>query len=544
MKNKLISISIILMLIFTSLISVEAIAPTPRIDLDEYQIEATDINNVFITGTITTGKGQLIGLYDSSGILLYNYKQVSNSGSEEDFKIQVPKIYIKEDTNTFKVKSLPIKGIINASNSKTVTVKIKSSKKTQTITAKDLTLKVNEKKNINATVNSGLPLTYKSADPNIATIDTNGNIIGRKVGTVKITITQAGNSEYSSVSKTITLTVKNNNSSSTPTTNKKDQKITTNFDRYQFDNIKKSINLKAKANSGLSLTYKSSNTKVASIDSKGEITSKGSGTAIITITQAGNSKYKAVNKKVTVVVPKIQSRDKALQPWYDALEEQIKWQKNAKYNWDKWRHKGGDVAASKYYGTCITLPSAALQRLDMLPKGGFVAGVTSKSNRRRSLNYMKKRPGYITNMDVKSSVKTLAKKNKIQKGDILHSNNHTWVYMGPANSKKTKFVFWECGNSAKNSNKAHQHTVKRNPTVKWVNRINCYNINTSCKNGTITGSNLYMASQTIKITYKPIKGKKLKSVTVNGKSVDISKHPTNYTFKKLSKNHNIKVIFN
>ena len=543
MKNKLISISIVLVLIFTSLISVEAIAPTPRIDLDEYQFEATDINNVFVTGTITISKGQLIGLYDSSEILLYNYKQVSNTNSEEDFKIQIPKLYLKEGTNTFKVKSLPIKGVINSSNPKTVTVKINSSKKNQTISVKDLTLKINEKKNINATVSSGLPLTYKSADPNIATIDTKGDIIGRKVGTVKITITQAGNNEYNPVNKTITLTVKNNNSS-TPTTNKKDQNITTNFDRYQFDNIKKSIDLKAKANSGLSLTYKSSNSKVASIDSKGEITSKSSGTAVITITQSGNSKYKAVTKKVTVVVPKIQNRDKALQPWYDALTEQINWQKNAKYNWSKWRSKGGDVAASKYYGTCITLPSASLQRLGLLPKGGFVAGVTSKSNRKKSLNYMSKNPGYITNKDVNSSIRKLAKNNVIQKGDILHSKNHTWVYMGPANSKKTKFVFWECGNSSKGSNKAHKHTVKRNPTVRWVNRINCYDIYTSCKNGTITGSNLYMASQTIKITYKPIEGKKLKSVTVDGKSVDISKHPTSYTFKKLSKNHNVKVIFN
>ena len=53
-----------------------------------------------------------------------------------------------------------------------------------------------------------------------------------------------------------------------------------------------------------------------------------------------------------------------------------------------------------------------------------------------------------------------------------------------------------------------------------------------------------MASQTIKITYKPIAGKKLKSVTVDNKKVDISKYPTSYTFKNLNKEHVVTVIFN
>ena len=544
MKNKLISISIILMLIFTSLISVEAIAPTPRVDLDEYQIEATDINNVFITGTITLGLGQLVGVYNESGTILYNYTQVNNSGSEEDFKIKIPATYLKEGTNTFKVKSLPIKGIINASNSKTVTVKIKSFKKTQTITAKDLTLKVNEKKNINATVNSGLPLTYKSADLNIATIDTKGNIIGRKVGIVKITITQAGNSQYNPTSKVISVTVTKKNTTSTQTS-KKAQTLTC-ISSYQFFDVNKTHKLNAKVNTKLPLTYKSSNKSIVAVDSNGVMTSKKPGTAKITITQKGNNKYKSVTKSVTVRVPKIQSREKALQPWRDALDEQIKWQKNAKYSWDTWRHKGGDVAASKYYGTCITLPAAALQRLKILPKGGFVAGVTSMSNRRRSIKYMNKNPGYMSYWEENATVKTLAKKGKIEYGDILHSEPHTWVYMGRSTKHKGKFVYWECGNSKKNSNTAHKRNAKSGggKPVRWVNRINCYNINTSCTNGTITGSNLYMASQTIKITYSPIKGKKLKSVTVDGKDISIKKHPRSYTFEKLNKNHNVKVIFN
>ena len=220
MKNKLISISIILMLIFISCISVEAIAPTPRIDLDEYQINITNTNkDIYITGTITLSKGQLIGLYDSTGLILYNFTQVKNSEKEESFKIKVPVSYIKEGVNTFKVKSIALKGYINASNTKTVNITLKTpiTKKDQTITASNLTLNIGDKKNINAKVSSNLSLTYISASPNIATVDSKGNVIGRKKGTSKITIKQAGNKDYNPVSKTITVTVKSK-PTTTPTT--------------------------------------------------------------------------------------------------------------------------------------------------------------------------------------------------------------------------------------------------------------------------------------------------------------------------------------
>lgn len=50
------------------------------------------------------------------------------------------------------------------------------------------------------------------------------------------------------------------------------------------------------------LSYKSSNTSVATVSSKGIVTGKGAGTAIITITAAGNSNYKAARKTISVTV--------------------------------------------------------------------------------------------------------------------------------------------------------------------------------------------------------------------------------------------------
>ena len=223
MKNKLISISIILMLIFISTISVEAIAPTPRVELDEYELTVTSTSNINISGTCSVCVGQLVGIYDSTGIILYNYSILPNTNSSSSFTIKVPARFLNEGKNTFKVKSLPANGIINGSNPKTLTITVKNTtvnKKNQIITASNLELKVNDTKNINAKVSSNLTLSYISDNASIATVDPKGNVIGRKVGTAHITIIQAGNNEYNATSKVITVTVKDNTITPTPTPTK------------------------------------------------------------------------------------------------------------------------------------------------------------------------------------------------------------------------------------------------------------------------------------------------------------------------------------
>ena len=220
MKNKIISISIIFIFLFTALISVDAAAPSPRVNLNDYEITASDKNAVYLSGTVTICAGQNIGLFDSTGKIPYNYVTVSNTNSQGSFKIQVPSIYLKEGTNTFKIISLPVRGVLNASMPKTVTVTINTpaSKQDQIITANNLTLKVKEKKNLNAKVNSGLPLTYVSTDPNVATVAADGTVYGNNVGSTSITITQAGNDKYNPASKHITITVSDAASSTTKNT--------------------------------------------------------------------------------------------------------------------------------------------------------------------------------------------------------------------------------------------------------------------------------------------------------------------------------------
>lgn len=134
-------------------------------------------------------------------------------------------------------------------------------------------------------------LTYTSSNGNVAAVDANGNVTIKGVGTAKITITAAANANYLSATKTVTVTVA-----------KGDQVISTSKDAYTVNKGSKAFKLNTKAAG--TVTYTSSNKKVATVDKNGKITVKGLGTAKITIKAAATSTYNAGSKVVTVKVTK------------------------------------------------------------------------------------------------------------------------------------------------------------------------------------------------------------------------------------------------
>ena len=77
------------------------------------------------------------------------------------------------------------------------------------------------------------------------------------------------------------------------------QKIT-GTTTYKKTTASKAFKLNAKANT--KLTYKSLNTKVATVDKNGKVTIKGKGKAVITVSAAATSEYQAATKKVTIQV--------------------------------------------------------------------------------------------------------------------------------------------------------------------------------------------------------------------------------------------------
>ena len=544
MKNKILSIGILLVFVFTSLVSVNAIAPTPHVDLDDYQILSTDSNNVNITGTVSICVGQDIGIYDSNGKIMYSCSTLPNTKSSASFSVKIPSRYLKDGTNKFKVKSTPIKNVINGSNPKSVTVTIGVNKKDQVITANNLTLKPGETKNINASVNSGLSLIYLIENPDIATVSNTGDVTARQVGTTRVVISQPGNGEYKPANTTVNIIVSDGSSSGTS-----NQTISTSFDKYQFSGTNSSTNLNAKASSGLSCTYKSSNSSIVTVDSKGKLTAKKAGTATVTITQSGNSKFKEATKVVIVKVPKLNSRASAVKPLLDACKTQAKWMKNYKYG----SYKPVTIEHTKKHGTCVTYAGVALQRANLLKnkqyvwhngKGYGTGKLSGKYGNSVKNNF---KVTYIKNKKLKTMKKT------IQPGDVLMvddnksgsrgSGGHIFIYTG--SYKGNDPIIWDNSSCSRvKKGKAGQHTYSGNRKLRIILRPNTYNINTTCVNGTISETHMYLAGQKATITYSPMSGKKVKSIKVDGKNINTSKYKNSYTFNNLNANHKVEVVFN
>ena len=578
MKNKILSICISLIFLFTSLISVSAIAPTPKVELDEYEITATDTSSVFVTGTVSICVGQDVGVYDSNGKIMYNCMPLGTSNKKESFKLQIPKRYLTSSKNTFKIKSTPVKNVINGSNPKTVIVNIGSLKKDQTITANNLTLKVGESKNINASVSSGLPLTYLPKNSAIATVDAKGKVVGRKVGSTDIVISQSGNSQYNSTKKTITVKVTSSGSPQpTPTIS--------GISYYQFNDVNKKYKLNCKSSLG-KVTYKSNKSSVVSVDSSGTMTSKKPGTAVITASVKGKS------KQITVVVPSIKGRVAALAPWRDTLVDTYTHIYDREYSFGKpgkwWETNGkwnGKTGKNGHTQSCLTLPDVSLQRVGLLKHNGHIwfSNGNMGSSPNSTVKNLKRTSKYVTVTYPHKSLKSLSNSGGVKYGDIVCRSGHTFVYMGTSKGSKKMYnggttrslgngahVTWGHGSGGKakaKTSKVKKQIKNTKETLKkyknnpehfkgmdasgsnWKNKIhivvsiNTFTIKTSCVNGSITPSNLYMAGQAIPIKYSSKNGKKLKSVKVDGKSVNLSTFKNSYKFTKLDRNHTIEVIY-
>lgn len=158
--------------------------------------------------------------------------------------------------------------------------------------AKKVSLKASNKKvyagkavKINAKATKGAKLSYKTSNKKIATVNSKGVITGKNAGTAKITIT-AKKSKYKTVKKNITVKVV-----------KQNQKITA---ANQILTLGQRKNLGAKAKT--SLTYKSSNPKIVTVDKKGNMKALKAGSVKITVYAKTSGVYNKASKTVTVKV--------------------------------------------------------------------------------------------------------------------------------------------------------------------------------------------------------------------------------------------------
>jgi hypothetical protein len=168
------------------------------------------------------------------------------------------------------------------------------SKKTQTITFPAIAAKVfgEANFNVNATTNSGLPLSYSSSNTSVATISSAGVVTIVGAGSTNITASQGGDATYLSATPvTRTLVV-----------NKANQTIT--FATIPTKSVSDPpFTLSATASSGLAVSYTSSNTAVATV-SGSTITIVGAGATTLTASQSGNANFNAatsVQQTLTVL---------------------------------------------------------------------------------------------------------------------------------------------------------------------------------------------------------------------------------------------------
>lgn len=147
-------------------------------------------------------------------------------------------------------------------------------------------------------------VTWKSSNPQIATVDAKGVVKAVKAGTATITATAKG---ATAVSKSIKVTVTNVLPASLSLS-----KSALNISNNQVVKITASISPTNAADK--TLIWKSSNTKVASVDSQGSIKGLANGSATITATSKANAKvYKTLIVNVSVKAVKLNKTAASLQ---------------------------------------------------------------------------------------------------------------------------------------------------------------------------------------------------------------------------------------
>ena len=165
-----------------------------------------------------------------------------------------------------------------------------------TVTVKDYEMSLNPKSltvfvDGSATITvSGLPnndgLSWSSENKNIASVNKNGKVTGKSVGSTTVTATwKHGDKTYKASAK---VTVKG-------------QGLTLSTYKITSFYVGETRTIKATTSSGQKVQWKSSDTSVAKVDSKGVVTAVGAGKATITATAGSHSE----SCSVTVIQPGI-----------------------------------------------------------------------------------------------------------------------------------------------------------------------------------------------------------------------------------------------
>lgn len=134
--------------------------------------------------------------------------------------------------------------------------------------------------------------SYSSSNEDVATVDDQGNVTIHNAGTTKLKVTLGVDHNYDSDSKEVTLTV--NKINHELTVDQKDVEKTYGDEAF-------TIHAQSKDNES-AIEYASSDEKVATVDSEGNVVIKGAGKVIITVSQKESKNYKKISKEINLTV--------------------------------------------------------------------------------------------------------------------------------------------------------------------------------------------------------------------------------------------------
>lgn len=167
---------------------------------------------------------------------------------------------------------------------------------------------------LNASGREGAVLTYSSSDAKIVSVDVEGNVTPLKAGTATITVkASAKNYKDATASVNVTVIKKVLNVTKTSVTKTEGNKA---------------FSLGVKTNVKATVTYKTSNKNVATVDKKGKVTVKGPGRAVITVTGKASGRATETVKITVTVKPsaKLSAKATALK----GKKAQVTWKRNKK----------------------------------------------------------------------------------------------------------------------------------------------------------------------------------------------------------------------
>jgi len=262
--------------ILTAPITLQSIAiTTPATKLSYTVGDKLDLTGLVVTGTYSDGSTK------SESITATNITGFDSGTAVVD---QVLTITVGSKTTTYKVQIVaePITPTGISLNKNVTTINVGAN---ETITA-----------TIDPTTATNQNVTWKSSNTAVATVDSNGKVVGVSAGTAIITVTTMDGSKTASCTVTVSNPIN--------VTSVKLNKTSTNIIVGANETLSAIITatLAPTNNISIKVTWKSSNTAVATVDSSGNIVGIKAGTAVITVTTVDGSKKATCAVKVSDLV--------------------------------------------------------------------------------------------------------------------------------------------------------------------------------------------------------------------------------------------------